>query len=533
MGDAFAKALEALENGQGLPLASPGGQSACPHGRIRIGIFFDGTGNNMWTDLRREQQQNGRPLQAPNRDNGATNVAYLYLKYGPRQRPILDKAYHHGVGTDYDDDGNAIRVNPRLDPTMRNTMDERPKSQTDDLKDNRLGTAVGAGGKARIEWGRRILAEFYSHQTNDLAPEKYFDVFGFSRGAALARDFANQVRTQRIPNLNKEIPNAQFATVDLDRTSAVNTDKLYECFDPNTITPMFMGIYDTVAMFGWGTGEFLLDVDHTYVETCVHLVAEDEFRSQFPLTSLFMDPKSDPRKPRQPGDDPADPNYQNPRNYKRWMTEVWYPGCHSDIGGSYLDRTGPSRDDQKKGDLKFITLYDMWRGMKKAKVPTEDVSEPPAEVKRLYSEYCDFRENKDWANHMEQPNGQYIHSFRTEEYMVRMFGPVPERTTPVRRGTLRAGMAGFYESQRQEQNPAWANIAPRMTNPAYRALRERYIHDSLTEMRDSHPWLLVLASHADDEGNIPRLQRTVLMSGAQRRYSDAVLVRPNHLPERR
>src|SRR5262245_10235284 len=155
MGDAFMRALAALENGQGLPLESPCGEARCPRGRIRIGIFFDGTGNNMWTDLRREQRQNGRPLPQGTRDNGATNVVYLYQKYGPRRQPVLDKAYHHGVGTDYDGNGDAIPVDPSLDPTMGQTMDGRPKSQTEDRKGNGRGTVRGHGGKARIEWGLR------------------------------------------------------------------------------------------------------------------------------------------------------------------------------------------------------------------------------------------------------------------------------------------------------------------------------------------------------------------------------------------
>src|SRR5690349_6432455 len=36
--------------GTSLPVIPPGGTTACPDGRIRIGIFFDGTNNNAWRD---------------------------------------------------------------------------------------------------------------------------------------------------------------------------------------------------------------------------------------------------------------------------------------------------------------------------------------------------------------------------------------------------------------------------------------------------------------------------------------------------
>jgi hypothetical protein len=416
---------------------------------------------------------------------------------------------------------------------MGQTMDGKPKSQTSDIKGNTRGTARGHGGKARIEWGLRMLAEFYSYDHNPDASEKYFDVFGFSRGAALARDFANQVRTQRVANLKKEIPNSQFRLFKPDEIAGLD-EKFYECFSPDQITPKFMGIYDTVSMFGFETGTFMLDVDHTYVEYCVHFIAEDEFRTQFPVTSLFMDPNSDPSKPRRRGDSPADPNYQEPRDYTKWFSEMWYPGCHSDIGGSYLDRTGPTRTDQKKGDLKFITLWDMWRGMKRAKVPVEPIAEPNGECIRLYRSYCDFRSSKDWATHKEQPNSQYIHSFRTEDFMVRFYGPTPAPVMPMYDMSMAMGdMAGvgmYQPPPPPPPNPAWANIVPRVSDPSYQALRRTYIHDSQSEMVADHPILFSLSPRADGEGNLPRLQRTVLKSGAQPNYSTTVKVRPHHLP---
>src|SRR5262249_56596403 len=53
------------------------------------------------------------------------------------------------------------------------------------------GGATGAGGKARVQWGMQQCADFLKPHT--LAQEKLIDTFGFSRGAAIARDFFNTV----------------------------------------------------------------------------------------------------------------------------------------------------------------------------------------------------------------------------------------------------------------------------------------------------------------------------------------------------
>lgn len=526
MGDAFVKALTALENGQAMPLAVPGGDARCPLGRIRMGIFFDGTGNNMWTDLKRENGVMAKPegermLPPGEAANGATNVVHLYLKYGPRQPPVLDKAYHHGVGTDYDGKvpgfRDEIQVDPSLDPTMGQTMDGKPKGQTQDRKGDIRGTVRGHGGKARIEWGIRMLAEFYSYNNNEKAKEKFYDVFGFSRGAALARDFVNQVRTQLIPNLNKKAPSSYFT---IDYWKSVGSEKQeanaekdnYMPFSEDEITAKFMGVYDTVSQFGWETGTFLLDVDHTHVEYCVHFIAEDEFRKEFPLTSIFMDPKTK---------DDWFSRYQEPRDYKKWMSEFWYPGCHSDIGGSYLDRSdipagtffGVTYRDEvkgKKGDIQLITRWDMYRAMVRAKVPIETIDKPSGECYKLYLEYCAFRADKDWANHLENPQGQYIHTFETEAFMDRCYGP-----------------KGLHS--------LWSKVVPRSTSTAHQALRKTYIHDSQTEMVEADlisKIIFLRAPRADSDGNLPRLQRPVLYAGAQPKFSRNQPVRPpaSYLP---
>ena len=493
MSDAFVKALMALENGQGLPLEAPCGEAKCPLGRIRMGIFFDGTGNNMWVDKPFEGQTlpPGETSQ-----NGPTNVVRLYDKYGPPKSPTLDKAYHHGVGTDYDSNDKPIEP----------PKGEKPSSP--EKRGNTRGMMFGAGGKARIEWGIRMLSEFYSNNNNWKAREKYYDVFGFSRGAALARDFVNQVRTQLISNLNKEVTSGYFSisywkSTESREMTATAEKKNYEPIDPATVTPKFMGIFDTVAQFGWGTGDFLLDVDHTHVEYCVHYIAEDEFRFLFPVTSVFMDPKTK---------NDWFSGYQEPRDYKRWMSEFWYPGCHSDIGGSYLNRadippgkflgiTYRSLTKGKLGDLQFIPLYDMYLAMKRAKVPVDAIPKPSGRCYELYQAYCSFREDKDWANHMENAKGQYIHWYESDDYMNRFYGPT--------------GITSLFSS-----------VVPRDSNKEYQELLATYIHDSATESPGS-----TILGERTYFGSRPRLQRKVIAAAAQPKYTRKQPVRPHYLPK--
>jgi hypothetical protein len=260
-----------------------------------------------------------------------------------------------------------------------------------------------------------------------------------------------------------------------------------------------MGIFDTVAQFGWFTGDFLLDVDHTYVEYCVHFIAEDEFRYLFPVTSIFMDPKAD---------DEWFSGYQEPRDYAKWMTEFWYPGCHSDIGGSYLDRADTpagrifnrSGTPGKKKDLQFIPLYDMYRAMRKAKVPIDAIPQPSGDCYTQYLAYCSFRQGKDWANHKENDQGRYIHWYESDDFMPRFYGPT--------------GISRI-----------WSSIEPRDSNEAYQRLLALYIHDSATES----PGSTILGERAYF-GSRPRLQRTVIAAAAQPRYARGTPVRPHNLP---
>jgi hypothetical protein len=128
-----------------------------------------------------------------------------------------------------------------------------------------------------------------------------FDIFGFSRGAAAARHFAN-----RIQDKDRVIANAiRYGMGEVNYVGA-----------PAGKT-RFIGIFDTVAAIGTpqnglnphtaNTGEVNIMLRPGVAEKVFHITAQNECRFNFALNSV----------------QPAWP-------------ELALPGAHSDIGGGYL-----------------------------------------------------------------------------------------------------------------------------------------------------------------------------------------------------
>ena len=138
------------------------------------------------------------------------------------------------------------------------------------------GGITGAGGETRVcEAVARLKANF-------AAGDRVIDIVGFSRGAALALDFANEIYA-----MGKNAPDIRF-----------------------------LGLWDTVASFGVPGNGVNIGVTLTLppnVVTCRHAMALDERRALFPLTRVIQDGFSE----------------VEPRD----VQEVWFRGYHSDVGG--------------------------------------------------------------------------------------------------------------------------------------------------------------------------------------------------------
>jgi hypothetical protein len=239
----------------------------------RLAFFFDGTGNNMYEELRK-----------PEEEQALSNVAKLYMA------AIIDRngagatpTYIPGVGTPF-------RVSTRL-----HGFGDFP-----DDPGGPAGLGLGTGGEMRIRYALMEFARILSIDWNGSARHmEWIDlsVFGFSRGATEARAFVRRlIETQCDSTGDGLVWIAPYG----ERV-------------PLRIT--FMGLFDTVASVGgpglhldWGK-ELAIPPQ---VQRCVHFVSAHEVRQAFPLDSVRVG-----------------------RSYPGNCEEVVYPGVHSDVGGGY------------------------------------------------------------------------------------------------------------------------------------------------------------------------------------------------------
>ena len=286
-----------------------------------IGVFFDGTGNNM---LAQPPEQH-------------TNVAKLFNMYFPEKLPQLykERIYVEGVGTKAVSDGKG------------NFKED----------DSALGLATGLGDygagprllQARDEL-HEILNEYQSFY--GLPEQVTFDVFGFSRGAVLARHFANQVQAG-LPDLLQPLtrehspiwPSLRSAKAGNPAEDMSPEENLHPRLAAQ-VRVRFLGLFDSVGSFGTPG-----DADEGFVnpylgsataEHVYQVTARDEIRENFPLTRIFPGAGS-------------------------WVEEESF-GVHSDIGGGYDN--APERiliagaRDHYRSPYPF-DYYDWQREMKK------------------------------------------------------------------------------------------------------------------------------------------------------------------------
>jgi hypothetical protein len=220
----------------------------------QAGIFFDGTGNNREVDI----------------PNGCeTNIAKLYSLYSTEPHTYkesvtiehIGKKYLRGVGST---EGSRL-----------------------------IGGVTGNGARRRLTDAYEFVKRHFDNANNIDCEHKYIDIFGFSRGASLARHFVNLLMHLGVPVLDT---NNNHAGIEV----------------------RFLGIFDSVASFGLPGNPvdigFDFSVDPQFVKQCVHFTAEHERRSLFDLQSIKT---------------------SSGQLLPDHFVEVSYPGAHSDVGGGY------------------------------------------------------------------------------------------------------------------------------------------------------------------------------------------------------
>jgi len=280
---------------------------------LTFNIFFDGTWNSkensdLYNEIapkqvkslkdRMDERYNPEPIKGSSLSFArAPSVVDQLHRAADSNRPHVINLYT---------DGSGIETRTKSDDTSA------PVPGWEYHADNAIGSGLGmgdTGAKAKLE---RMLEHVktalasYVGKGND--PQRLvFNVYGFSRGSATARMFCKRIFTERGTPEVKEF-------VDLTKYDVV--------FD-------FVGLFDTVSSIGTNHDNDVEDdgqeldfkeVDGTKV---VHIVAGDEYRQKFNLTSIGQSVRAGVG------------------------LEFVIPGCHTDIGDG-LSTLGRLDDQTQK-----------------------------------------------------------------------------------------------------------------------------------------------------------------------------------------
>lgn len=321
--------------------------------RLWVSLFFDGTGNNLKADLPTMEHSNvARLFRAHQPDDDVNGVYRVYVP---------------GIGTLFPEKGDS---------------GQGPIPPVD------THSGMGAKGQARLDHAFETLSNYIAkaearalNPTNKIVAIN-IAVFGFSRGATLARAFVRDLLSPRL------------------RMTVIQAGEVRWRVGSYPLAIRFVGLWDTVASVGLPMSAnnvgsirssrlatagnltrfvtqglrtpFLRAVDLAFgapgadpapgsfdghgewadglaippvVEHCVHMVAAHEIRNSFPVDSVLR-------------------SLVKPANCKEFI----YPGAHSNVGGGYrpgeAGKGGPSQAGVRSADaveaLSLVTLRTMY-----------------------------------------------------------------------------------------------------------------------------------------------------------------------------
>jgi hypothetical protein len=311
--------------------------------KLWFSFFFDGTGNNLEADVGSLKH---------------SNIARLYRVHSENNDDVGNfRIYIPGVGTYFPEIG--------------------------DKGGGVLGLVTGYRGEDRLKWAlnefdSKLKAQVAGAATvSNMIEEVNIAVFGFSRGAALARAFVNMFIDSRCkPNTSKcclilggysvrirflglfdtvASVGRPMSTNNTSKVSAVsgtivdilksrNEDSDYANARPNTLAFQRRGYGgadptpgDHSGHDSWGAAMKIPSL----VEEVRHFIAAHEIRNSFPVESVSALSNGMVSKPGH-------------------FYETVYPGVHSDVGGSYRPGEGArsERPDNKLGLVPLRHMYD-------------------------------------------------------------------------------------------------------------------------------------------------------------------------------
>lgn len=267
---------------------------------IHVGLFFDGTNNNMNRDLPDQSHSNVVSLFNAHKDDKVENFRYYIPGVGTRF-PEIGEDKESDDGKRFASGGEVrihwalIQIYNALHWAYHNSLLIEP-AEAKTLCVDRLATfwRIGDSKLIGVFEGiqQRLLTAIEGQRPR--VTKLRLSVFGFSRGSAEARTFCQWVQ------------------------KAANNMTVGEA----TLELHFLGLFDTVASVGLADsspiGRGFMDwadgtMDISGVNQTVHYVAAHEIRQSFPLSTARIGTRS------------------YPTNTKEFV----YPGAHSDLGGGY------------------------------------------------------------------------------------------------------------------------------------------------------------------------------------------------------
>jgi len=215
-----------------------------------------------------------------------------------------------------------------------------------------LEGATGTGTSKRIRDAYRFLAERYR-------PGDRIFGFGFSRGAFALRSLAGFIDLAGLPTAPRALKEEELMEIYDAYMDGKPIDKsLYGTAD---VAIDFLGVWDTVGALAFGRtlGNFHR-ISPPNVKRVAHALALDEERERF---------------------EPA--FWEMPATAETQVDEVWFSGCHTNIGGGYVD-----------ANLSNIALFWMLQAARDAGLPLDtrgipgfDVTSPRAIQRDSYREF--------------------------------------------------------------------------------------------------------------------------------------------------
>ncbi|MBD8213527.1 phospholipase effector Tle1 domain-containing protein [Erwinia persicina] len=275
---------------------------------LTIGVFFDGTGNNADNSGNRQAACTAQHYGMDNADAQSAQAQCVRLKYGLSG---TSAGSHLGYYTNVHWLNTLYKQNiPPSDGVGQYAIYIEGIGTESGEGDSGYGMATGRGDTGVVRKTDKAVAALSAGIQGYLArhadassfaiKELQFDIFGFSRGAATARHFANRVFSQErviISAIKSGLGDVEFSGTPGGKTR-------------------FLGIFDTVAAIGTptnglnphsaDTGDVNIVLRPGVAQKVFHITAQHECRFNFALNSV---------KPSWP--------------------ELALPGVHSDIGGGY------------------------------------------------------------------------------------------------------------------------------------------------------------------------------------------------------